>query len=391
MVRRRKQYRINGRFFIFVAIIAVVVVVLCTVCFGQHEDYIRYAALSNARIFDSLIVFDETEVELPQYDKILYASLSGHKVQDQEKIAVIFKKGYILSAVQALDELYYNIVQYQENNLIKDIYKPELAQYSLNIETIISSMQAYRYGQDGSSLFELEQQLKQCMEEKQSYIRNNFTADAQLSRMYSDENEREAAIEDWCEQLKAEREGFVLWQNDASLRNLNFDTLKNITAGELTKLLKNTNVLQEASYTEQNSVRLVRNNGVCFVIPYQSQMNFASGQNVSLYVRGRQEPISASVYHIDKKEKIIAFKAEGVTEQFIGQRFVQISTAPIEEGLVVSQSYIRENANGAFYILAQTGKDKKEVEIRAIARYDGRVLIEPVVESDLHISQKIYS
>lgn len=116
--------------------------------------------------------------------------------------------------MQALDELYYNIVQYQENNLIKDIYKPELAQYSLNIETIISSMQAYRYGQDGSSLFELEQQLKQCMEEKQNYIRNNFTADAHLSQLYSDENERETAIEDWCEQVKAERESFALWQNE---------------------------------------------------------------------------------------------------------------------------------------------------------------------------------
>lgn len=391
MTHRRKQYRVNGRFFIFVAIIAVIVVVLCMVCFGQHEDYIRYAALSNSRIFDSLIVFDETEIEIPQYDKILYSSLSGRRVQEQEQLAVIFKKGYILSAVQALDELYYNIVQYQENNLIKDIYKPELTQYSLNMETIISSMQAYCYGQSDSSLFELEQQLKQCMEEKQNYIRNNFTADSYLSQLYSDENEREIAIEDWCEQLKAERDCFVLWQNPALLANLNFDTLKTLTSGELTKLLKSTNILQDASYMEQNSVRLVRDNGVCFVIPYQSQMNFALGQNVSLYVRGQKEPISASVYHIDKREKIIAFKAEGVTEQFTGQRFVQISTAPIEEGFTVPQTYIRENENGAFCILTQTDGGKKEIEIRVIARYDGRALIEPIVKSDLHISQKIYS
>ena len=236
-----RAYKVNLRFYIFIILFICIVGGLCFWIFSPAVSYIRYGSMSSSGLWDAVIIYDEQLISIPENDRLIYQAAEGEMVSQGQEVASLYKKGYVVSAVKDLWELQKSIVSAQENETIKDIYKPELVQYDLDIEKTLKSIQDY---EDGDlSYFELNSELIRLMEERQQYIRDNFSPSDSVALLYEDEKERAAALSGWQEKVLAPAEGYISWFTDGLEESLSASKLSGLTASLVKQSLnKNTAV-----------------------------------------------------------------------------------------------------------------------------------------------------
>ena len=219
-----RAYKVNLRFYIFIILFICIVGGLCFWIFSPAVSYIRYDSMSSSGLWDAVIIYDEQLISIPENDRLIYQAAEGEMVSHGQEVASLYKKGYVVSAVKDLWELQKSIVSAQENETIKDIYKPELVQYDL-------------------SYFELNSELIRLMEERQQYIRDNFSPSDSVALLYEDEKERAAALSGWQEKVLAPAEGYISWFTDGLEESLSASKLSGLTASLVKQSLnKNTAV-----------------------------------------------------------------------------------------------------------------------------------------------------
>ena len=384
-----RAYKVNLRIYIFIILLICIVGGLCFWIFSPAVSYIRYGSMSSSGLWDAVIIYDEQLISIPENDRLIYQAAEGEMVSQGQEVASLYKKGYVVSAVKDLWELQKSIVSAQENETIKDIYKPELVQYDLDIEKTLKSIQDY---EDGDlSYFELNSELIRLMEERQQYIRDNFSPSDSVALLYEDEKERAAALSGWQEKVLAPAEGYISWFTDGLEESLSASKLSGLTASLIKQSLnKNTAVNNRREGEVAKIIRPER----FYIAALCDNDTLSVGSEAEIYISGVEQAFKAQVYDIiNERDKIIVFEISGEDDvrRALGMRSVRISiNSPISQGFIIPSGFIREDENGLYvYVLDSQGK-KKAVYINRLAEEDNQTLVS-AKDGGLSLNGAIYS
>lgn len=384
-----RSYRVGIRFYVFIVLFIGAVGGLCFWLLSPKTDYIRYGSMSSGGFYDSVIIYDEQMITIPENDRLIYNAAEGDKVYQGQALADIYKKGYVVSAVKDLWELQKNIVLAQENDTIKDIYKPELVQYDLDIEKTLKSMQDYSEGD--ISYYRLDSELKRLMSERQEYIRENFSPGEAVKLLYTDEQERIAALSGWQETVLAPGPGYVSWYTDG-LEN----TLK---ASELSKLTVPAIKQSRSQYITVNN----RREGETAKIINAERFYIASvwdnadlpktGSEAEIYISGIEGAFKGRVYDvINGREKAVIYEINQDVQKVLGLRAVEISVdSPISEGFIVPLNFIKLDKEKPYIYTNNEKGEKTAVYVRKLAQDNNYALVAAEEGGKLSLNAVIYN
>lgn len=284
----------------------------------------------------------------------------------------MYKKGYVVSAVKDLWELQKSIVLAQESETIKDIYKPELVQYDLDIEKTLKSLQDYEEGD--LSYFELNAELIRLMEERQQYIRDNFSPSDSVALLYEDEKERAAALSGWQEEVLSPADGYISWFADGFEDSLNASALSNVTASLIKQALNGNNPVNNR---RDGEIAKIISPEKFYIAAICDNQAITAGAETEIYISGVDGAFNARVYDVlNERERVVIFEISGEVDRVLGLRSVKISVnSPINEGFIVPSGFIREDEQGQYiYILDDKGQ-KNAVYVNRLAEEDNSTLI----------------
>jgi len=367
-----RSYRLGLRFYIFLIIVIAVIVGLCFLLFVPSKSYIRYGSMSASGFCDAAVIYDEQLVSVPENDRLIYRAAEGELVTKGQTLASLYKKGYVVSAVKDLWELQKSIVLAQESETIKDIYKPELVQYDLDIEKTLKSLQDYEEGD--LSYFELNAELIRLMEERQQYIRDNFSPSDSVALLYEDEKERAAALSGWQEEVLSPADGYISWFADGFEDSLNASALSNVTASLIKQALNGNNPVNNR---RDGEIAKIISPEKFYIAAICDNQAITAGAETEIYISGVDGAFNARVYDVlNERERVVIFEISGEVDRVLGLRSVKISVnSPINEGFIVPSGFIREDEQGQYiYILDDKGQ-KNAVYVNRLAEEDNSTLI----------------
>lgn len=382
-----RSYKVNFRFYVFIILTICIVGGLCFWIFSPSSSYIRYGSMSSSGLWDAVIIYDEQLISIPENDRLIYKASEGEMASQGQTVASLYKKGYVVSAVKDLWELEKSIVAAQENETIKDIYKPELVQYDLDIEKILNSLQDYEEG--GLSYFALNSELIRLMSERQQYIRDNFSPSESVSLLYADEQERIAALSGWQEDVLAPAAGYISWFTDGLESSLVVSELSKITSSIVKQSLEDYIPINNR---REGEVAKIISAEKFYVAALCEDEALLVGSETEIYIAGIDGAFNAEVFDIvNERNRVVIFEISGNVERVLGMRSIQISTnAPINEGFIVPSGFIREDENGPYiYVLDSEGK-KTTVYVNKLAKNNDSTLIS-ARDGELHINSTIYN
>lgn len=367
-----RSYRLGLRFYIFLIIVIAVIVGLCFLLFVPSKSYIRYGSMSASGFCDAAVIYDEQLVSVPENDRLIYRAAEGELVTKGQMLASLYKKGYVVSAVKDLWELQKSIILAQESETIKDIYKPELVQYDLDIEKTLKSLQDYEEGD--LSYFELNAELIRLMEERQQYIRDNFSPSDSVALLYEDEKERAAALSGWQEEVLSPADGYISWFADGFEDSLNASALSNVTASLIKQALNWNNPVNNR---RDGEIAKIISPEKFYIAAICDNQAITAGAETEIYISGVDGAFNARVYDVlNERERVVIFEISGEVDRVLGLRSVKISVnSPINEGFIVPSGFIREDEQGQYiYILDDKGQ-KNAVYVNRLAEEDNSTLI----------------
>ena len=367
-----RSYRLGLRFYIFLIIVIAVIVGLCFLLFVPSKSYIRYGSMSASGFCDAAVIYDEQLVSVPENDRLIYRAAEGELVTKGQTLASLYKKRYVVSAVKDLWELQKSIVLAQESETIKDIYKPELVQYDLDIEKTLKSLQDYEEGD--LSYFELNAELIRLMEERQQYIRDNFSPSDSVALLYEDEKERAAALSGWQEEVLSPTDGYISWFADGFEDSLNASALSNVTASLIKQALNGNNPVNNR---RDGEIAKIISPEKFYIAAICDNQAITAGAETEIYISGVDGAFNARVYDVlNERERVVIFEISGEVDRVLGLRSVKISVnSPINEGFIVPSGFIREDEQGQYiYILDDKGQ-KNAVYVNRLAEEDNSTLI----------------
>lgn len=343
--------------------------------------------MSSSGLCDAVIIYDEQLIDIPENDRLIYQAAEGELVSQGQTVASLYKKGYVVSAVRDLWELQKNITAAQESETIRDIYKPELVQYDLDIEKTLKNIQDYEEGD--LSYFELNSELIRLMSERQQYIRDNFSPSESVSSLYADEQERIAALSGWQEEVLAPSGGYLSWFTDGLEGSLSASELSGVTSSLIKQSL--------SGYTQINNrregeVAKIVSAERFYIAALCEDESISVGSEAEIYISGVDGAFSAQVYDIiNDRDRAVIFEISGEVQRVLGMRSVQISVnSPINEGFIVPSGFIRDDGSGPYLYVLNDSSQKTAVYVNRLAENGNSALV-AAREGELLLNSTIYN
>lgn len=384
---RRNKHRLTGKFFIILTILIVLILSAFLIFVVPGTSRVEYGSISAKQIDNYFVVFSEAQMDLPDNERIVFEVSNNEVVQAGDTIGVYYKKGYIASAFEAYMQLQQTIVEYQ-NEVIKDIYQNELIQYALNIQTVLAEIEHFNSME--SNYIDVNARLAAALSQREDYIRTTFPADEHLQSLYDEEAERLQALNDWIVPIVAAGNGFVSWYTHSAYKEINTTTAGSVTAAQLRKMIQNKNIIYNINSSNEFSVRIVSDGFIylCAVMPKDVELN----QTIELYMPQRQTPFSATAISVNGtgNDRVVTFRVECNVSEFIENRVVEASLAPINTGLIVPASYIFSE-NGQTYVIAEVNGEKQKVFITVMTQEEKQAIVQPNNEGELVQDQMLYT
>lgn len=382
-----RKKRFSPRFFVILAVLTVLIagtVLFLTVPRSVHASY---GTISDGQITNAIVIFSEAQIELPDNERIIFDVPNNSEVQAEQIIGQYYKKGYVASAFEAYVNLRQNIVAYQNEVFLKDIYQNELNQYAIEIDTVLTELQ--NFDSASNDYITVNKRLSEVLAARQEYIRSNYPADEYLQSLYDEEAERLEALNDWIQPIRAAGNGYVSWYDNEAYDNINVSTAASLTASDIKKLLAQKSIYKNINNSNDFTVRIISEEYIYAAAVMTGDIQ--PGRTVTLYTDVSNEALQGTVVSVNGTgEKAVVIRLECRVGDFLEHRIINISQSPLISGLTVPADYVMSRPEGE-YVLAQVNGEKTEVGVRVIAVSGDTAVVEPLKENMLLHDTVIYS
>lgn len=291
--------RPTGRFFILLML--TLGVATFAVMSALKPGEIRYAAVesgssSDTRSVQAVIMRSESVVSMESGSTVSYVAQEGSRVSAGDEIAYVYSAGYSTSQLQALEEIRSSIRSYHLS-ILGTIIDTRLDLLESNVQYLAQQLKSLVNGKATGNLLNLESQLTQAMEERQTYLSQNQREDVKLTSLYESESKKESQISSWRSIETASGDGVVSFYLDGYESFLSPDNTANITVDALRSVLQGKGISSDSSRLTTNIYRLVdTGRWYVYILTDDSSFNPVNGQSFWFKMEGFEDVVyTASV------------------------------------------------------------------------------------------------
>lgn len=396
-MRRRRRFRIQPRFFVFVLVLLVAagsgVWIFMTP--SSRPVYVVEGVLEGQNSAESVIVRSEVLVEADEYGKIDYLVPEGEQVANGQPIANIYKVGYSEKTVQELADLGQKIHDARQRAM-SDFPEDPIHSINAGIEQKLDEIAIAVRGGNGGDVLTLEHELKSQIEGRDAYLRSSVTPDSALVDLDQKYQTKLDQISQYKETVKSSGAGTVSFYYDdleallrpETITNLGFEDVQNILSGS-----------QDAKPGQAKAMtplyRLVSSGKwYVLVLSKEGEQDFREGQKYTLSFPGysSQEYTGTMISHkADSKGRIVdVVEMDQDVGLLLSVRKAQVQIGRRFEGLKVPAKYVvqMEGRNGVIIVNEQ--KQRVFVPVNILATDGQMSIIEPTVKNSLRVNTRIY-
>lgn len=379
--RRRGRYQIKKRFIAFVALLATLTVALGYCLFAPRTATVLYGSFPNMAEYQGLFIFNEQDIELPEHAKMLLYASQGQRVAQGEELAVLYKTGYPQGVYQDLLDLESNIVQYQNNNIIKDINDIQITEYDFNISRVLKELEL-----EGSKAYtDLYTELAGLLFARQNYVRAQYSPNPYLTQLYTSEAEQLAALQSWKITITAPETGILNYYPASSL--LHAEDAVSLTSSVLSEALNK--AAAPAALEEGDKTLSVLRDDRCYFAFFMKRHSYKTGDTLSFSVRGLAQPITGRVFSIkDDAADLIVVEITQNIAQLASFRLVTFTPGGYCAGLAVPSGCVRRQGAHSYVKLNKSGTQAL-VEVR-VAMDNGEYAVITSADPDLAAGATVY-
>ena len=385
--------RVTARFFVFIAIVVVVVflVVRSFLHIGGGEDVIFTWNSDYTQQLDCVIIRDEYATLSDSTVRVEYIGKENTEVSEGDTIANLFTTGYTESLLTKLETTRQNIQAYHKA-LLGTIVDNDLTRLDTIIDLCALDFKNLVTQQTRGNLQNVVEQLETAMVNRQDYLRQNKRDDTKLTKLYDEENARLTSIQSWRKVATADRTGVLSFYLDGYEEDLTVALLETLTPTDVQTVLSGGALAHTKDVRADGIYRIVNQDQWYVAIAADASVwNPVVGLEYYLQIEGFEDlSYSAVVTSVQKASGTVLAVLE--IDQPIGpliyQRTGRVSLSISLSGLAVyTRVLYNENGQMGIWLSDVPGGTFVPVEVLNI---DGDIAqIQPVVEGALQPGQRV--
>ncbi len=265
--RRRSYGRLN---LVLGAVIGVLIIVLGAIAVSQllgnrqtRTAYVSAGTLGSNYTGDALIVRNEVMYTQEGISQIDYVANEGEVVTRGSDVCTVYTSGFNTREWTTLNNYRTQIKEYQKTLLAETNVEADsqLKRFNSSVLERAQETQSLVQGKSGN-LINQEELLSDIINERSYYLKQKYSDDQKLSRLYDDEKTQLQRIETWTKPFVAADPGIISFYTDGYERVLSSQTYDSFTPAEVRSMYKGN--LPKSAALSRNEVavyRLVRQGG----------------------------------------------------------------------------------------------------------------------------------
>ncbi len=387
-----RRVRIKGRFFVFLALVALIVffIVRPYLSFGEKTEVISMASSNYTKTMSAVIVRNESLVTAESVARIEYIAAEDTLVNPGDVVCYLYSTGYSESELKKLETIRENIQAYHKT-MLKNIIDANLERLDLVVDQWALQFKALVTGKTSGNLITVTRQLENAMVARQEYMRSNMRSDLKLNNLYAQENTRLNSIASWRVESAAKSAGVVSFYTDGYEEYLNASTIASLTASEVKKVLAGES-LGGSSNRVKSVYRMVdQSTWYVAILTDGKSWNPIVDQEYSMQFDGFEDlTFTAKVTTVSQSEGSVlaVFRIDAPIGPMIYQRQARASVSITFTGLSVSTKAIKEQ-NGQTGVWLYDVPGGTFVPVTVLSSDGTNALIESQVEGALAVGQRV--
>ncbi|MBQ9942715.1 MAG: hypothetical protein IJP03_06895 [Christensenellaceae bacterium] len=344
---------------------------------------------------DGVIIRKETLYKSENYGKVEFIAEEGQAVTEGSPIATVYSWNYNDDDYQALKVLQDTIMDYQQDNILKDVINKDLNKLNQAIEEKTRQIRAAVKGEDQSDLLRLERELQSLMDERTAFLRESVTEDAQLTAFYAQEAALKAKIEEWQETTLAKESGVVSFYFDGTEQLLQPANLKKLTVQNISDILQGKTFYKSETAVEGRPFYRVvdPNEWYVIVICDEEVDEFYNGMAFNVKFGDEKDvsyTASISDHREDSGKHSYTFTFKEPIGDLLQSRQVEMNISATYVGVQVPESALKEE-DGKIGVYHKEGEEKIFEQVTVLIKKDGYAIVQPKnLKSTLKVGSLIY-
>jgi len=230
--------RATGRFYFLLILLLAVIAYLLYQNMPRRvtQGVVGSGFSTDNQTVDLVIIRDELVSSYEGLERVEYIASEGQQVAVGTPIADIYTTSYIQKELSKLSSTRESIRAYHLT-LFEESTDASLDRLGENVALKARELKSLVSGRATGNLAILEDDLRETMSARQSYLRTNRLEDTKLQQLYADEEKRESSIVSWKTSATADRAGIVSFYFDGYETVLTRDTFADLSIDVLHRIL----------------------------------------------------------------------------------------------------------------------------------------------------------
>ena len=342
---------------------------------------------------DCLIVRDETPYDAEGVTSIAYVAEEGSSVYRGLTICNVYSSGFSTREMAALQDYRNQIKEYQIKLLRSEVTTDaQMEKLEADVLTRAREVREMIGGVRGNMINQ-ERLLSASITARQAYLKQKYSNDQRMSRLYDDEQSQMQRISSWTKQYAAMSEGVVSFYSDGYEYGLTVDNYDQFSPSEIRSMINGTKPGQTALQKGKTTIyRLIRDN-YWFVVMLirDSNWNPVEGATYELRLENfKDTTVQATVVNFTRTGGELAVRLS-VNAPVSPILYVRTCTGVLGDNvssLTVPERaiYTQDNMPG---VVVVDGDYQFFIPVNILDRRDGNVYISAIQQGALYEGQTV--
>ena len=342
---------------------------------------------------DCLIVRDETPFDAEGVTSVDYVAEEGSQVSRGTTICNVYSSGFSTREMTTLQEYRDQIKEYQmkllKARVTTDSYMEKL---EADVMTRAREVRELIGGARGN-MNNQEKMLSAAIQARQNRLKELYSEDQRMTRLYDDELSQLQRISSWTKQYGATGDGLVSFYSDGYEYGLTTTTFDQFTPAEVRAMVNGKKPTDELSMKGKTTIyRLVRNgHWVVLMLIRDSNWNPVEGAEYELRLENfKDTTVTARVLSFTRTGGELEVRLD-VYSDVIPVLYIRTCAGVLGDNvssLTVPEKalYVQDNMPG---VVVVDGEYQFFIPVNVLDRRDGLVFVAPIQQGALYEGQTV--
>lgn len=234
----------------------------------EPEKYARVTAgtIGNRYSGDCLIIRDESPFDAESVTSIDYVAEEGTMVEARTTVCNVYLSGFSTRELTTLQDYRDQIKEYQMKLLDQEIgTDAQMEKLESDVMTRAREVREIISGARGN-MTNQEQYLDEAIRNRQRYLKEKYSDDARLTRLYEDEQSQLQRINSWTKTFSTVSSGIVSFYSDGYEYGLNTNNYESFSPGEVRNMINGAKPQRDTLQKGRTTIYRLVKDGYWYVV-----------------------------------------------------------------------------------------------------------------------------